>query len=263
MTDNIAPGKTRHFTHLVVERQGLRNDRARNARLWVTVGHGIVNEIYWPSTGGRSTATSASTSSARTAGSTSSGSAATRCRSRRLPAAPHHRPSGRRLPASIDVLPDPRRDALLAPLCARWPLPARDRRAPHLGATGHDNTAWVEDGALHAAIRARRPASPPTSRCQLSVGYVGASDGWQDLARNGRFTHAFRRAAEGNVAMTASLAARRGSSRWRSADPGGGADARPLGPSPRATRRCAPASSRAGQHGSVGSPAALNPTDRR
>ena len=22
-----------------------------NARLWVTVGHGIINEIYWPSTG--------------------------------------------------------------------------------------------------------------------------------------------------------------------------------------------------------------------
>ena len=44
----------------------------------------------------------------------------------------------------------------------------------------------------------------------LSVGYVGASDGWQDLARHGRFTFGFARASSGNVAMSASLAGPRG-----------------------------------------------------
>ena len=39
----------------------------------------------------------------------------------------------------------------------------------------------------------------------LSAGYVGASDGWQDLARHGRFTWTFDRAERGNVALSASL----------------------------------------------------------
>ena len=36
----------------------------------------------------------------------------------------------------------------------------------------------------------------------MSVGFVGASDGWQDLSRNKRLTRRYRRAEEGNVALT-------------------------------------------------------------
>ena len=72
--------------------------------------------------------------------------------------------------------------------------------APHLGATGYDNTASV--AALRRASRAVGRAGPvrPRSRRgrrepadafgRASAGYVGASDGWQDFDRNGALTWA-------------------------------------------------------------------------
>ena len=44
--------RTGHRTHLVLQRQGFRDAlRSGASRLWATVGHGIINEVYWPSTG--------------------------------------------------------------------------------------------------------------------------------------------------------------------------------------------------------------------
>lgn len=183
-----------------------------NARLWVTVGHGIVNEIYWPSTGwpqyrdigfyllGEDRWIDLKRVSRYTLSKPKS----------YLPLLTIvHQGDDYRL--SIDVLPDPRRDALLLRYALDGPYRLGVVAAPHLGATGHDNTASVEDGALHAAVPGQATCiAADVPMTDLSVGYVGASDGWQDLARNGRFTHAFARASEGNVAMSASLAARRG-----------------------------------------------------
>ena len=79
--------------------------------------------------------------------------------------------------------------------------------APHLGSTGYDNAAWTGDNALFAGIADRGlcvTADGPMN--DLSAGYVGASDGWQDLAQHGRFTWSFAKAERGNVALSASLA---------------------------------------------------------
>jgi hypothetical protein len=165
-----------------------------NARLWATVGHGIVNEIYWPSTGwpqyrdigfyllGDDRWIDLKRVSRYTLSKPKS----------YLPLLTIvHQGDDYRL--SIDVLPDPRRDALLLRYALDGPYRLGIVAAPHLGATGHDNTAWVEDGALHAAIPGQATCiAANVPMADLSVGYVGASDGWQDLARNGRFTHAFR-----------------------------------------------------------------------
>ena len=50
-----------------------------------------------------------------------------------------------------------------------------------------------------------------------SVGFVGASDGWQDLSRNKRLTRRYERAEDGNVALTGEvdLGGRAASSCWR------------------------------------------------
>jgi glucoamylase len=45
-----------------------------------------------------------------------------------------------------------------------------------------------------------------TPLLKLSCGYVGASDGWQDLDRHGRLTYAFGSAENGTVALTAEAA---------------------------------------------------------
>ena len=50
----------------------------------------------------------------------------------------------------------------------------------------------------HSAARARFSAR--------SVGFVGASDGWQMLHQSGRLTEEYDRAADGNVALTAEIA---------------------------------------------------------
>ncbi len=78
--------------------------------------------------------------------------------------------------------------------------------APHLANRGGDNTAWVGDykgrSVVFAAAREAALAvaiSAPVAR--MSVGYVGFSDAWQDLDRNGHMTWAWERAEDGNVAI--------------------------------------------------------------
>jgi glucoamylase len=79
--------------------------------------------------------------------------------------------------------------------------------APHLGNQGGGNTAWVSgvDGrpcALRAARRQRiSPALFIALGLKLSVGYVGSSDGWQDLKAHKRMTWEYTRAENGNVAL--------------------------------------------------------------
>ncbi len=77
--------------------------------------------------------------------------------------------------------------------------------APHLGLSGWHNRAWT--GAykgrpmLYAASGSSSLAlasDPPPTR--QSVGFVGASDGWQDFATNGRMTWTYGSADAGNVA---------------------------------------------------------------
>jgi glucoamylase len=79
--------------------------------------------------------------------------------------------------------------------------------APHLGNQGGGNTAWVgefEGTPLLFALRAGTAlalacSAPWTKR---SAGYVGSSDGWQDLKAHKKMTWEFTRAQDGNVALT-------------------------------------------------------------
>ena len=82
--------------------------------------------------------------------------------------------------------------------------------APHLEVGGWHNNARVIEAAgsrLLAAEKAGRwlvvGATRPFAR--LSCGYVGASDGWTDLADNYQLDWAFDRADDGNVALVAEM----------------------------------------------------------
>ncbi len=81
---------------------------------------------------------------------------------------------------------------------------------PHLGdAGGHNNACIIEDCGRELLAAEKDGtwlvvgASCGFSR--LSCGYVGSSDGYSDLAKNGRMALEFDRAADGNVALTAEL----------------------------------------------------------
>ncbi len=83
--------------------------------------------------------------------------------------------------------------------------------APHLQVGGWNNNAYVieADGrpflvAEKEAVWLAVGATLPFSKC--SCGYVGASDGWTDLAENYQMDWDFDQALDGNVALTGELA---------------------------------------------------------
>ncbi|HMC24905.1 MAG TPA: hypothetical protein VKH14_05470, partial [Candidatus Udaeobacter sp.] len=79
--------------------------------------------------------------------------------------------------------------------------------APHIAGFGAGNSGWcVEVGGIKL-IRAQRKDVHLIMACSTgfsrrSVGYVGFSDGWQDLMDNFQMDWEFRTAEEGNIALT-------------------------------------------------------------
>ncbi|HWF99028.1 MAG TPA: glycoside hydrolase family 15 protein [Steroidobacteraceae bacterium] len=87
--------------------------------------------------------------------------------------------------------------------------------APHLGGTGHDNSAaiaghrghrvlWAQQGPFALALAAVTQ-DQQDAWGRASCGFVGTSDGWQDFARNGAMTWEHASAGPGNVALIGEL----------------------------------------------------------
>jgi glucoamylase len=182
------------------------------SRVWVTLGFGIVNEIYWPATGnpqirdlgfivfgpkGWHEVKRVANYTVTTPG-----------HHIPLPHIVHEHPDYR---LELEILPDPERDAVLI----SYRLHGDNLRlyallAPHLGNSGMHNNASA--GADLVAWK-NGPALCFTSDCgfsRTSAGHVGVSDGWQDFAQNGRMTWTYESALDGNVALMGELAANEG-----------------------------------------------------
>ena len=79
--------------------------------------------------------------------------------------------------------------------------------APHIAGRGAGNSAWCSEIGGSKLIHAQRQNVHLVIACNTgfarrSVGYVGFSDGWQDLMRNFKMEWEFRTAEQGNVALT-------------------------------------------------------------
>jgi len=112
-----------------------------------------------------------------------------------------------------EIITDPCRDTLLQRINF---FPMNKKRkdfklfmllAPHLGNTGAGNTAWVGDYKGLPMLFAQRGEVSLALACSIpwkkgSAGFVGASDGWQDLKQNKEMAWEFERAENGNVALT-------------------------------------------------------------
>ncbi len=180
-----------------------------SSRIWATFGFGIVNEIYWPSTG---------QPQLRDLGfivKSSKGWTEIKRNQRYIMTTPKpyvplprvvHQTETFRL--ELEYLPHPLRDGLLI----RYALQSQSDdlelyllAAPHLGGERKDNkakagfdlTAERGSGALCIATDGGFE--------RASAGYVGASDGWQDFEQNGEMRWAYQEAGAGNVALTAKL----------------------------------------------------------
>ena len=114
------------------------------------------------------------------------------------------------------VLTDPKRDVLLQ----RVKFEPLQRElsdyhlyvllAPHLGNHGAGNTAWVDSYKGLPVLNAKREETSLSLACSApwlkrSVGFVGESDGWQDIYQHKQMVWEYTRAENGNVALTAEI----------------------------------------------------------
>jgi len=189
------------------------------ARLWFTLGFGIVNEVYYPRV---------DTPQIRDLGFIVAGpdgfwsevkrnaNYSLRLLAPGVPAVEivHQH---QRYQLRLRITPDPRRDVLVIEcrLDGEGELGLYVLVAPHLGATGYDNIAmveryggrrvlWAEQGPFGMALAAADEHQADAFG-RASAGYVGASDGWQDFAANGAMRWQYRSAGPGNVALMGEL----------------------------------------------------------
>lgn len=192
-------------------------------RLWFTLGYGIVNEVYWPRTDlpqirdlgfvvadGKGFWAEVKRGGAYTIRSVASG----------VPAFEIVHTHSRYW-LRLRISPDPRRDVLSIESDLESDDP--DLRlyvllAPHLGATGLDNRAIVARHRGRHVLGAERfpfalalaavDERQQDAIVRVGCGYVGATDGWQDFARNGAMIWENPAAGPGNVALMAELSRR-------------------------------------------------------
>ncbi len=188
--------------------------------LWFTFSHGVLNELYYPDvdeactrdmeliiTDGKDFVSEEKRHTQSTAGTPGDG----------VPA--YHvinTCSQGCYRIEKDIITDPHRPVLLQrtvfkPLKAsQGPFQLFILLASHLSNRGSGNTAWVEDYKGQPMLFAQRDGSALALACSAgflkrSVGFVGFSDGWQDVTAHKTMEWEYARAENGNVALCAEI----------------------------------------------------------
>jgi glucoamylase len=198
-------------------KSGVGTAVSRESRVWFTLSHGILNEVYYPRV---DCACIRDLECIVTDGETLFSEEKRDCRSDTSQVAPgvpayliRNTAVDGRYRIEKEVLTDPQRDVVLQRI--RFvPLQGilSDYRlyvlvAPHLANRASDNTGWVGDYKGTPMLLAERgnfalalaSSAPWLNR---SAGFVGYSDGWQELSTHKRLLRTYERAEAGNVALT-------------------------------------------------------------
>jgi glucoamylase len=201
-------------------KSGIGTAVSRDSRVWFTLSHGILNEVYYPRvdhactrdlgfivTDGEAYFSEEKRSTRSETSQVAPGIPAYRI---------HNTAIDWRYRLEKEILTDPWRDVVLQRV--RF-VPLRGTLAdfhlyvllaPHLGNAGAGNTAWVGDYKESAMLFAEREhhalalasSAPWLAR---SAGFVGVSDGWQELHSIKRLDRTYARAENGNVAVTGEI----------------------------------------------------------
>jgi glucoamylase len=195
---------------------GLGTSLGPSSRVWFTLSHGILNEVYYPRidqaclrdlgliiTDGHTFFSEEKRDAVSVTTWLEPGVPAfylaNTCRSGRYR-------------IEKEIITDPRRDVVLQQV--RFiPLihSISDYQvyvllSPHLGNHGAGNTAFVSDYKGVPMLFAERDGTALAVACapgwrRRAAGFVGVSDGWQDLTQHHQLTWAYERAENGNVAL--------------------------------------------------------------
>jgi glucoamylase len=213
-----APGSPARWTSSA--KSGVGTALTARSRVWFTLSHGILNEVYFPRidqactrdfglvvTDGSGFFSEEKRDTASTIQPIADGVPAfaitSTCNQRRY-----------RLEKL--VLSDPRRDVVLQRVgFAALAGSSADYRlfmllAPHLVNKGAGNTAWVADYKGVPMLFAEGGGSALAVACSApflarSAGFVGTSDGWQDLVRHYELRWRYDGARDGNVALSGEI----------------------------------------------------------
>jgi glucoamylase len=201
-------------------KSGVGTAPATASRVWFTLSHGILDEIYYPRvdyactrdlgfivTNGIDYFSEEKRDAVSAIRAVSDGVPAFQLR---------NASRDQRYVIHKTVLSDPKRDVVLQRVRLE-PLQGKlgDYRlfavlAPHLVNRGADNTAWLasykgRDMLFATGSDNALALASSTSWRARSVGFVGYSDGWQDLHRHFALTWSYDIAEGGNVAVTGEI----------------------------------------------------------
>ena len=221
-TNNVAfgaPGIEPRWTSSAKE--GLGTAYSTSSRLWFTLSHGIVNEIYYPNVDQPNTRDLQLLIS----------DGATFCHEEKRDFDHHidypdrdslfyrltNTERGSRYRITKQVLADPRRSVLLVHTkvdilddSLRGKLSLYALLAPHIARYGAGNSGWCSEVGDNKLLHAERIGVHLVMACSTgfsrrSVGFVGASDGWQDVMNHFKMIWEFSAAENGNIALTGEI----------------------------------------------------------
>jgi glucoamylase len=191
-----------------------------HSRVWFTMSHGILNEIYFPRV---DQACTRDQGLIVTDGSSYFSEEKRHCKFENMPIEPGvpvyeviNTELQGRYRIHKEVFSDPYRNVVLQKV-RFFPLQGQlsDYRlyallAPHLANCGRENTGWVGAYkgtpmmfASHGDTALAFACSTPWKK--MAAGFAGLSDGWQDLSQHYQMTWEYSRAENGNVALTGEI----------------------------------------------------------
>ena len=201
-------------------KEGVGTSASYQSRVWFTISHGILNEVYYP----RIDQANTRDMEFLVADGDQFFSEEKRDTLRRISPLEQGVPAyklvntckkGRYRLTKI-IITDPQRDVLLQKI--RFDPLKRNLEdygvyallAPHIGNRGYGNHSWVGTFKGIPMLFAQREGTAVALACStpfkmMSCGYVGVSDGWQDVNAHKKMTWTYGSALNGNVALTAEL----------------------------------------------------------
>ena len=201
-------------------KSGIGTSLSLNSRVWFTLSHGILDEVYYPRV---DQACTRDLGLLVTDGDKYFSEEKRHCRFENVPIEPgvpvYHLTNTElhgRYRIEKEVFSDPYRNVVLqrirfVPLqgnLSDYHLYAL--LAPHLGNFGAHNSGWTGDYKGDRMLFAERDGIALAFGCsvpwrKMSAGFVGYSDGWQDLSKHHQMTWEYDRAEDGNVALTGEI----------------------------------------------------------
>ena len=201
-------------------KEGIGTSASYQSRVWFTISHGIINEVYYP----RIDQANTRDMEFLVADGDQYFSEEKRDTVRKISTLEQGVPAYKlansckkgRFRMTKIVITDPERDVLLQKV--RFdPLKGKLEDygvfallAPHIGNRGYGNNGWIGNYKGTTMLFAQRENTALALACsspfkRTSCGYVGVSDGWQDISVNRKMTWSYANAPNGNIALTAEL----------------------------------------------------------